>query len=224
METAGLTKYRNDYVPGLRGAPNTDDHSAYLSKVNKESWSYPAKGNLSTVWQFIKELEGCPDTEKRCQADKTLQEKGMPRILKDNTLKGEKQELIKARYMMKVLQSIKGEIIVTKHPDYGQDQNIGLYDTVSLASMKKVERSGQMAVWGKSIKGSMDYGYCPLWPYASQNHRTLSNHVQLHFHVTMACRMQNCWYVTCSAESMWKHAASHGLHTAEPITLNPKKK
>ena len=41
METAGLTKYCNDHVPGLRGALNTDDHSAYLSKVKKESWSYP---------------------------------------------------------------------------------------------------------------------------------------------------------------------------------------
>ena len=49
METAGLTKYRNDHVLGLKGAPNTDDHSTYLSEVKKESWSYPAKGNLSTV-------------------------------------------------------------------------------------------------------------------------------------------------------------------------------
>ena len=58
METAGLTKYRNDHVPGLRGAPNTDDHSVYLSKAKKESWSYPAKGNLSTVRQFVKEQSG----------------------------------------------------------------------------------------------------------------------------------------------------------------------
>ena len=72
METAGLTKYRNDCVPGLKGAPNTDDHSAYLSEVKKESWSYPAKGNLFTVRQFVKELEGCPDAEKRLLADKTL--------------------------------------------------------------------------------------------------------------------------------------------------------
>ena len=225
METAGLTKYHNDHVPGLRGAPNTDDHSACLSKVKKESWSYPAKGNLSTVRQFIKELEGSPDVEKRCQVDKTLRDKGMPRIPQDNTLKGEKQELmIKARYVMKVLQSIKGEIIDAKHPDYSQDQNIGLYDIVSPASMKKVQRSGQMMFRGKSIKGSMDYRYCLLCPYASQNNRTLNNHVQLYSRVTMACGMPNCWYMTHSAESMWKHAASHGLHTAEPITVNPKKK
>ena len=224
METTGLTKYHNDHVPGLRGALNTDDHSAYLSEVKKESSSYPAKGNLSTVWQFIKELEGCPDAEKRCQADKTLRDKGMPRIPQENTPKGEKWELIKARYVMKVLRSVEGEIIDAKHPDYGRDQNIGLFDIVSLALMKKVERSGQMMVQGKSIKGSMDYGYCPLCLYASQNHWTLNNHVRLHFRMTMACGMPNCWYVTHSTESMWKHAASHGLHTAEPIAVNPKKK
>ena len=57
--------------------------------------------------------------EKRCQANKTLRDKGMPGIPQENTLKGEKWELIKARYMMKVLQSIEGEIIDAKHPDYG---------------------------------------------------------------------------------------------------------
>ena len=224
METTGLTKYCNDHISGLRGAPNTDDHSTYLAEVKKGSWSYPTKGNLSTVRQFIKELEGCPDTDKRCQADKTLWDTGMPGIPQENTPKGEKWELIKARYVMKVIRSMEGEIIDAKHPDYGWDQNIGLFNIVSLASMKKVERNGQMTVWGRSIKGSVDYRYCPLCPYASQNHRTLNNHVWLHFRMTMACRMPNCWYVTHSAESMWKHATSHGLHTAEPITVNPKKR
>ena len=214
METAKLTKYYNDHVPGLRGAPNTDDHSAYLSRVKKKSWSYPAKGNLTTVQQFIRELEGCSDAEKRCQADKTLWDKGMPGIPQDNTLKGEKQELIKAHYIMKVLWSIEGEIIDAKHPDYGRDQNIGLYDIVSPVPMRKVEKSGQITVWGKSITGRVDYRYCPLCPYASQNHWTLNNHVWLHFHMTMACGMLNCWHVTHSTESMWKHSASHRLHTA----------
>ena len=139
-------------------------------------------------------------------------------------MKGGKQELIKARYMMKVLQSVEGETIDTKHPDYGRDQNIGLYDIVSPASMRQVEKSGQITVQGKSIKGSVDYGYCPLCLYTSQNHRTLNNHVRLHFHLSMACRMPNCWYITHSADSMWKHATKHGLQTAKPITINPPKK
>ena len=67
MVAGGLTKYRNNHMPGLRGALNTDDHSGYLSKVKKESWSYLAKGNLITIRQFIKELEGSGNTEKRCQ-------------------------------------------------------------------------------------------------------------------------------------------------------------
>ena len=139
METAGLTKYHNDHILGLRGAPNTDDHSTYLAKVKKESWSYPAKGNLVTVRQFIQELQGCGDPEKIHQADKTLWDKGKLGIPQENTPKGKKWELIKARYMMRVLWSIEGELIDTRHPDYGRDQNIGLHDIVSLMSMKKIE-------------------------------------------------------------------------------------
>ena len=151
METAGLTKYRNDHVPSLREAPNTDDHSAYLSKVKNESWSYLAKGNLITVWQFIRELVGCGDAEKRRQTDKIIQDNGMPRIPQDSTPKGGKWELIKARYVMRVLWSIEGEVIDTRHPDYGWDWNIGLFDIVSPASMKKVEKNGHIMVRGKTM-------------------------------------------------------------------------
>ena len=189
LEAAGLTKYRNSHIPGLRGTLNTDDHSAYLAEVKKESWSYPAKGNLCTVHQFVKELEGCPDPEKRKVADNTLRNKGMPGVPQKNTIEAGKWELIKARYVMKVLRSVEGEVIDAKHPDYGRDQNIGVYDIVSPASMRKVEWSSQTTVRGKVVKGNVDYGYCPLCPYTSQNHRTLNNHVQMHFWVTMACRM-----------------------------------
>ena len=120
LETNGLTKYRNSHVLGLRGALNTNDQSAYLAAVQKESWSYPAKGNLCTVHQFVKELEGCPDLEKRKIADNTLRNKGMPGIPQENTIEVGKRELIIARYVMKVLQSVDGETIDAKHPDYGR--------------------------------------------------------------------------------------------------------
>ena len=80
----------------------------------------------------------------------------MPGIPQENTPKGEKWELIKASYVMKVLWSIEGEIIDAKHPDYGRDQNIELYNIVSPASMKKVEKSGQATVRGKTISGRVD--------------------------------------------------------------------
>ena len=49
LELAILTEYWNLHIPNLKGAPNTDDHSAYLSIVKDVSWSYPAKGNLITT-------------------------------------------------------------------------------------------------------------------------------------------------------------------------------
>ena len=90
--------------------------------------------------------------------------------------------------------------------------------------MRKVERNGQTMVQGKTITGRADYGYCPLCLYAFKNHQTLNNHVRLHFCVTMVCGLADCWYVSHSTESMWKHAATHGLTTAEPIAVNTKKK
>ena len=49
LELAALVDYRNKSVPNLKGPPNTDDHSKYLSQVQNISWSYPTKGNLWTV-------------------------------------------------------------------------------------------------------------------------------------------------------------------------------
>ena len=148
----------------------------------------------------------------------------MPRIPQENTPKGEKWECIKARYVMKVLHSIKGEIIDATHPDFSQEQNIGLHDIVSQGSMNRIEKSGQITIGGKSLQGRVDYGYCLLCPYASQNHWPLNNHIRLHSHVSIACRIVDCWYVSHNAEDMWKHAAGHGLATAEPIVKCAKKK
>ena len=176
------------------------------------------------VRRFIKELKGCPDPEKRRKADKMLRDKNMPGVPQELAHKGGERESLKARYVMTVLQSIEGRIIDARDADYGQEWNNGLHDIVSLAAMKKVERSGQAMIQGKVIKGNVNYGYCPLCPYASSNHWTLNNHVHLHFHTSMACGMPDCWYVTNNAEHMWKHAAKHGLHTAEPMAVNPPKK
>ena len=192
--------------------------------VKAESWSYPAKGNLQTVKQFLQDLEGCGDPEKIKLGDKMLRDRGMPGIPQENTPKGEKRECIKAHYVMKVLRSIKEEIIDATHPDFGQEQNIRLHDTVSQGSMNSIEKSSQITIGGKSLQGRVDYGYCLLCPYASQNHQMLNNHIRLHFHVSMACRMADCWYVSHNAEEMWKHAAGYGLATAEPIIKHTKKK
>ena len=118
---------------------------------------------------------------------------------------------------MHILRSIEGEVIDTTHPDFGWVQNIGLHDIVSPESMNHIEKNGQVIYRGQVFQKKVDTGYCPLCMYSSQNHHMLNNHVRLHFCITMFCGMADCWYISHSAEDMWKHAAGHGLATAKPI-------
>ena len=53
--------------------------------------------------------------------------------------------------MIRVLRSVEGVIIDARDSDYGRDWNIGLYDIVSTASTKKVEKHGQMLWKGPSV-------------------------------------------------------------------------
>ena len=69
---------------------------------------------------------------------------------------------IKAQYIIRVLWSAEGRIIDALDSDYGRDWNIGLYDIVSAASTKKVEKHGQMLWKGRSVSGKVSYGYCPF--------------------------------------------------------------
>ena len=39
LKITTLNDYRNLHIPNLKGPPNTDDHSAYLSSVKDVSWS-----------------------------------------------------------------------------------------------------------------------------------------------------------------------------------------
>ena len=108
---------------------------------------------------------------------------------------------------MRVLQSIEGETIDSTHPDFGREANIGLHDIVSQESLNRKEMNRQVIFNGKVFQGKVDAGYCPLCPYSSWSHRTLNNHVQLHFRMLMVCGMADCWYVSHNAEDMWKHTA-----------------
>ena len=71
-----LNDYQNLHIPNLKGPPNTDDHSAYLSSVRDVSWSYPAKGNLITARQYYQDLKASKDPEAIEVGNIILQEKG----------------------------------------------------------------------------------------------------------------------------------------------------
>ena len=124
LELSALVDYRNKFIPNLKGPPNTDDHSKYLSQVRDISWSNPAKGNLWTARQYFQELQTCKDREMVEQGEAVLRDRGML----GNPQESGKSRPIKARYMIRVLQSVEGVIIDARDSDYGCDWNIGLYD------------------------------------------------------------------------------------------------
>ena len=130
---------------------------------------------------------------------------------------------VKCWYVIYILRSVKGQIINARDSDYGRDWNIGLYDIISPASTKKVEKSSSLVNRGRNVQGKVTHGYCPFCSYASTNHRTLNNHIRMHLRLTLACGMKDCWFVTHNSDLMWKHAAHHGLLTSEPIAVNKKK-
>ena len=219
LEITTLSDYRNLHILNLKGPPNIDDHSAYLRSVKDVSWSYPAKGNLITARQYYQDLKASGDAEAIEAENTVLRDKGMMGIPQESSKAGP----IKCRYVIYVLRSVEGQIIDARNSDYGRDWNIRLYDIVSPASTRKVEKSGSLIYKGWVVQGKVTHGYCPFCSYASTNHRNLNNHIRMHLHLTLACRMKDCWFVTHNSDVMWKHAAYHGLNTSEPIAVNKKK-
>ena len=114
LELAVLTEYWNLHIPNLKGLPNTDDHSAYLSNVKDISWSYPAKGNIITTCQYFKNLEATKDQEVIELGDNVLWEKGMLGIPQESSKAGP----VKCWYVIYVLRSVEGQIIDTLDSDY----------------------------------------------------------------------------------------------------------
>ena len=150
--------YLNKFIPNLKGPPNTDDHSKYLSQVRDISWSYPAKGNLWTAQQFFQELQACKNREMVEQVKAVLLDRGMLGIPQESGKSGP----IKARCIIRILRSVEGVIIDASDSDYECDWNIGLYDIVSTTSTKKVEKHGQILWKGRSVSGKVSNGYCPF--------------------------------------------------------------
>ena len=205
-------------IPNLRTSANTDDHTEYLCEnvLKHQPQSYSCAGNLLTVKAFQKRLHAeCKDPAKIEKADKALQDKALPGVPDESKEDGKRGKLT-ARYVMQVLQNRNGTVVDSHHADWGRDHNIGLYDINSPLAMAKVEKSGTTQFQGQSLPGKVAHGYCPMCPYASENYRTLNNHVRLHYRMTMVCGYPDCWEVLHNASTMWAYTHMHGFSIAEP--------
>ena len=114
LEITILNYYRNLHIPNLKGPPNTNDHSAYLSSVKDVSWSYPAKGNLITARQYYQDLKASGDLEAIEAGNTILRDKGMMGIPQESS----KARPIKCRYVIYMLRSVEGQIIDARDSDY----------------------------------------------------------------------------------------------------------
>ena len=137
----------------MKGPPNTEDHSAYLSNVRDVSWSYPAKGNLITARQYYQDLKASNDPEAIEAGNIVLREKGMMGIPQESAKAGP----IKCRYVIYVLHSVEGQIIDARDSHYRRDWNIGLYNIISPASTRKVEKSGSLIYKGRVVQGKVTW-------------------------------------------------------------------
>ena len=96
---------------------------------------------------------------------------------------------IEPKYFIWVIQKKNGEIIDRQDGKHGEDQNIGLHDLVSQLSMHRVNVKQNVTILTK-----VDSGFCPFCKYHAGCHRTLNNHVQLHFRMPMFCGVGDCFY------------------------------
>ena len=149
LELATLTEYWNVHIPNLKGPPNTDDHSAYLSCVRDVSWSYPAKGNLITAHQYYQDLKASKDQEAIEVGNNILWEKGMMGIPQESA----KARPIKCRYVIYILHSVKGQIMT---PLTGTMDETGTSDCTILSARlppKRWKRAVPLSTKARSSRG-----------------------------------------------------------------------
>ena len=116
-----------------------------------------------------------------------------------------------------VLMDCEGNIIACDHPEYEEEQNIGLHDIVSPAAMAQVTTTETYVVDGTPTTIKADYAYCPFCSYACLNHRAINNHMQMHFQAILMCGWPGCYFVYMQSKKMIEHSTEvHNMVRARP--------
>ena len=110
-----------------------------------------------------------------------------------------------------------GNPINCDHPEYGKEQNMGLYDVISQAAMARVMVRETHVVEGIPTTIKVDHAYCPFCAYTASNHWALNNHVRMHFRAIMVCRWPGRYFVHMQSLRMIEHSSEvHGMARAKP--------
>ena len=95
--------------------------------------------------------------------------------------------VIKPLYFVRCLMRSDSTVIDATDKNYGNDQNIGLHDLVSLPSMRRHATSRKITVNSRRLLTSIDAGFCSFCDYHASCHKTLNNHVRIHLSLSLFC-------------------------------------
>ena len=213
-----IQKYRKSLPAEILETINGADHSDFLLKKLKKENNYMGqksghKRNLMTVTQLLSRI-----TKYTEELTKHLREVQV--IIKSTFLMVQGMptaDKCSPELVVWVLMDCAGNHIDCDHPEYGKEQNMGLYDVISLAAMARVTVRETHVVEGIPTTIKVDHAYCPFCAYTASNHWALNNHVRMHFRAIMVCGWPGCYFVHMQSLRMIEHSSKvHGMAQAKP--------
>ena len=181
---------------------NLDDHSAYLTLIRQDLSQYPHR-NVMSCRRLLKQLED-HDLDAKADRVRSVVEKGLNSYAPAQKLPAN-APVIKPKYFIRVIQKKTGEIIDWRDGKHGEDQNISLHDLVSQLSMHRVNIKQNVTVNRHTYLTEVDTRFCPFCNYHCSCHKTLNNHIRLHFWLLMFCGVGDCFYPTFNCKAMVPH-------------------
>ena len=213
-----LHNYRKSIPGGVLEAINGADHSSHLLERFQKENNYMNKKcghkwNLVTVKCLLTRIAKYADepTKRLKEAQQVIKSnfpmvQGMP--------SGDK---CTPEFAVYVLMDCEGNQIDCDHQEYGKEQNIGLHDVVSPASMARVMAWETYIVDGIPTTIKADNAFCLFCAYTASNHRAINNHVRMHLRAIMVCGWPGCYFLHMQSKKMIEHSAeAHDMARARP--------
>ena len=159
-------------IPGaLLETINGADHRRYLlGRFQKEN-NYTSKKcghkwNLMTVERLLTRIaKYANEMTKRLKEAQQIIKSNFPMV--QGMPSGDK---CTPEFAVRVLMDCEGNLIDCNHQEYGKEQNIGLHNVVSPATMARVTARQTYIVDGIPTSIKADNAFCPFCAYAASNH------------------------------------------------------
>ena len=203
-----LWNYWKSLPADLLDTINGADHSTFLlGRLQKEGNYMNKKSgkerNLMSVDHLLSQIaKYANEPEKRLKEAHQMTKATFPMVQGMPSSNKCTPELV-----VRVLMDCEGNAIACDHSEYGKEQNIGLHDVVSPATMAWVTATETYVMDGVPTTVKANYAYCPFCSYACSNHRAINNHVRMHFRAILMCGWPGCYFVHMQSKKMIEHSA-----------------